>query len=79
MYVERRVHDNDAYYVWAHANGETYCCHNVSFDLGTQALLFVDDFDLGGGLVITREYNRWFFALDRWNVNLSLSARWRRR
>jgi len=52
----------------------------VSYHLGTQALLFlVDDFDLGGGLVITREFNRYFFGLDLWNVNLSLSARWRSR
>ena len=79
VYAERQVHDNDAYYAWAQANGETYCCHNVSFNLGTQALVFVDDFDLGGGLVITREFNRYFFGLDLWNVNLSLSARWRRR
>ena len=79
VYVERQVHDNDAYYAWAQANGAAYCCHNVSFNLGTQALVFLNDFDLGGGLVLTREFNRYFFGLDLWNVNLSLSARWRRR
>lgn len=79
VYLERQVHDNDAYYDWALANGQMYCCHNVSFNLGTQALVFLNDFDLGGGFIITREYNRYFFGLDLWNVNLSLSARWRRR
>ena len=78
-YIERQVHDNDAYYEWALANNETYCCHDVSFNLGTQALVFLDDFDVGGGFIITREYNRYFYGLDVWNLNLNLSARWRRR
>jgi hypothetical protein len=39
----------------------------------------VDDFDLGAGMIMTREYNRYFFGLDLWNLNLSLSARWRPR
>ncbi len=78
VYVERQVHDNDAYYDWALANGQGYCCHNVSFNLGTQALVFLDDFDLGGGFIVTREFNRYFFGKDLWNLNLSLSARWRR-
>ena len=78
-WVERQVHDNDAYYEWAAANNETYCCHNVSFHWGSHALWFVDDFELGAGMIITREFNRWFYGLDLWNLNLSLSARWRPR
>ncbi len=77
VYLERQVHDNDAYHEWAEANNETFCCHDVSFHLGTHALFFVDDFDLGAGMIITREYNRYFYGLDLWNLNLSLSARWR--
>jgi hypothetical protein len=77
VYVERIVHDNDAYYAWAAANNETYCCHDVSVHLGTEALFFVGDFDLGGGFIATHEYNRYFFGLSLWNLNLSMSARWR--
>jgi hypothetical protein len=76
-YLERQVHDNDAYYAWAAANDASFCCHDVSVHLGMNALLFVDAFDLGAGLIATREYNRYFFGLDLWNLNLSLSARWR--
>jgi hypothetical protein len=76
VYLEREVHDNDAYYEWAAANNATYCCHNVSFHLGGNALFFVGAFDLGGGFIVTREFNRYFFGLDYWNLNLSLSARW---
>ncbi len=80
LFVERIVHDNDAYYHWARPNnGQTYCCHDVSFDIGMRGLLFVNDFDLGAGMILTREYNRYFYGLDLWNLNLSLSARWRPR
>ncbi|MGE0160039.1 MAG: capsule assembly Wzi family protein [Gemmatimonadales bacterium] len=74
---ERHVHDNDAYYDWAAAHNQTICCNDVSFNLGGSALFFVDDFDLGGGVIVTREYNRYFYGLDLWNLNLSFSARWR--
>lgn len=77
MYLERQVHDNDAYYEWAAANDRDYCCHDVSFHMGTETLFFVGDFDLGGGFIATREYNRYFFGNDLWNLNLSFSARWR--
>jgi hypothetical protein len=77
LYLERQVHDNDAYYTWAAANDETYCCHDVSLHIGGHALRFVGGFDLGAGFVMTREYNRYFFGGDLWNLNLSLSARWR--
>ena len=77
VYLERQVHDNDAYYEWAAANDRDYCCHDVSFHMGTETLFFVGDFDLGGGFIATREYNRYFFGNDLWNLNLSFSARWR--
>jgi hypothetical protein len=77
VYLERQVRDNDAYYAWAAANNETICCNDVSFHLGTETLFFVGDFDLGGGFIVTREYNRYFYGLDLWNLNLSFSARWR--
>jgi hypothetical protein len=77
VYLERQVHDNDAYYVWAEANNAEFCCHDVSIHLGSEALFFVGDFDLGAGFIATHEYHRNFFGLDLWNLNLSLSARWR--
>ncbi|MEQ1855557.1 MAG: capsule assembly Wzi family protein [Longimicrobiales bacterium] len=81
LYVERHMRDNDAYYPWAVANAtnEPYCCHDVSLNLGANALVFVGDFDLGAGFIATHEYHRYFYGLDLSNLNLSLSARWRRR
>jgi len=78
VYLERQVHDNDAYYAWAAANNRDFCCHDVSFHLGGHAFRFVGDFDLGAGFIITREYNRYFFGNDLWNLNLSATTRWRR-
>ena len=79
-WLERQVHDNDAYYELAQdpSSGFStpYCCHDVSFHWGTHALWFKGDFDLGAGMIITREMNRYFFGLDLWNLNLSLSAKW---
>jgi hypothetical protein len=77
VYLERQVHDNDAYYAWAAANAAESCCHNVSVHLGGHTLFFLDQLDLGAGFIVTREYNRYFFGLDLWNLNLSASARWR--
>ncbi len=75
-WVERQVHDNDAYYEWAAANNAGFCCHDVSFHWGTHVLWFRGNWDLGAGMIVTREYNRWFYGLDLWNLNLSASARW---
>ena len=77
IFVQRQVHDNDAFWVWADANDQTFDAHHVSFDLGLNALIFRDDFELGGGAIVTRQINRWFFGPHLWNLNLSLSARWR--
>lgn len=79
VWLQRDVHDNDAYYAWAQANDAGFCCHDVSLRLGGHGLWFAGDFDLGGGFVVTREMNRYFFGLDLWNLNVSLSARWRPR
>jgi hypothetical protein len=76
---ERQVHDNDAYYVWAPANDRTFCCHDVSWHWGLHGLRFVDDWDLGAGMIVTREMNRFFYGLDLWNLNLNVTARWRPR
>ena len=79
-WLERQVHDNDAYYQVATDPGSTfstpYCCHDVSLHWGTHALWLKGPFDLGAGMIITREFNRWFYGLDLWNLNLSLSAKW---
>lgn len=79
-WLERQVHDNDAYYEIATDPSSTfstpYCCHDVSFHWGTHALWFKGQFDLGAGMIITREFNRYFYGLDLWNLNLSLSAKW---
>jgi len=81
VYLERQMRDNDAYYAWTVATGQSqpYCCHDVSLNLGASTLFFVDDFDLGAGFIFTHEYHRYFYGRDLSNLNLSLSARWRRR
>ena len=78
-YFERQVHDNDAYYQWARANDAGFWRHDVSFRWGAHGLLFVGDFDVSSGLVVTREFNRYFSGPDLWNLNLRFSARWRPR
>lgn len=77
LFLQRQVHDNDAFWVWADANDQTFDAHHVSFDLGLEALIFKGDFEFGGGAMITRQINRWFFGPHLWNLNLRLSARWR--
>lgn len=80
LLLERRTHDNDAYYLFADANDLDSCCHHVGLSAGLDALWFAGPFDLGGGMTLTREFNRYFDrGNDVWNVNLSLSARWRPR
>ena len=74
------MRDNDAYYIWAQANDAGFCCNDVWLHLGLNGLVFVGALDLGGGLALTRDLNRYFTErLDLWNLNLSLSARWRPR
>lgn len=74
--VQRRVHDNDAYYTWAAANGSPFDRHDVSFDLGLHGTAFVQDFEIGGAFAYTRELNRYFFGPKVDNFNVQLSARW---
>ena len=78
-FLQRRVHDNDAFYAWAAENGASFDRHDVSFDVGAHALAFLGDFDLGASLTFTRELNRYFFGPDVTNLNLGLTARWRQR
>lgn len=79
VYLQRDVHDNDAYYAYAQANGLDFCCHDVSLRFGSHALYFAGSFELGGGLDLTREFNRYFFGDEVWNLSLGLNARWRAR
>lgn len=74
--LQRDVKDNDAYYDWALANGFDSCCHDVVYNYAGSAEAFVGDFDLGAGFIVTREFQRYFYGLDYWNLNLSFSARW---
>ena len=78
-FVERRVHDNDAYYAWAEATGRASCCNDVSLSVGATGVLFAGDFDIGSGAMLTRELNRYFDGPNVWNLNVSLSASWRSR
>ncbi len=77
VFVQRQVHDNDAFWVWAEANNQTFDAHHVSFDLGVNTTFFRGDMEFGGGAIMTRQINRWFFGPHLWNLNLSASARWR--
>lgn len=76
VFAQRRVHDNDAYYVWAEDNGQRFDQHDVSLDVRAHGTLFVDDFELGGALTFTRQFNRYFFGPSVRNYNVQLSARW---
>jgi hypothetical protein len=75
--LRRRVHDNDAYWVWAQANGLSFDQHHVSLDVGGSVLRFMGAFEAGGGLMVTREFNRYFGYREGWNVHFDLSLRWR--
>ena len=79
VFVERRVHDNDAYFEWAIDTGREFCCHHVSLSTGVSGLVFVDDFDLGAGFAFNRDLNRYFDGPNASNMTISLSAAWRRR
>ena len=79
LYVRRDVRDNDSFYRWAAANGGTRWDHDIWLHAGGHGLMFVGDWEVGGGLMLTRELNRYFYWRDLWNLNVSLSARWRPR
>ena len=53
MFLQRDVHDNEAFYTWAAANNRDFCCNDVSLRVGSRAIFFLDNFDLGGGLILT--------------------------
>jgi capsule assembly protein Wzi len=79
VFAQRQVIDNDAFWVWAEQTGASFDKHDVALDFGATATWFVGDFDVGGGLMFTREWNRYFFGPKINNVNLNLTARWRPR
>ena len=80
LVLERRVHDNDAYYLGAVSEEAFQCCHDVSFSGGPRLLLFRGDFEVDVQSTLTRELNRYFQRRnDVWNLNLALSGRWRPR
>lgn len=80
LLLERRIHDNDAYFEFAATHDLDSCCHHVGLTAGFDALVFTGPFDVGGGATLTRELNRYFVrGNDVWNLNLRLSARWRPR
>jgi hypothetical protein len=81
LYVQRDVRDNDAYYRWVDANDVVYgnLYHHVPVHVGVHGLAFTGPVDIGGGLTVTREFNRYFFGREAWNVNVSLTAVWRPR
>lgn len=79
LFLQRQVHDNDAFWVWADENDASFDRHNVSIDVGAHATVFVREFEFGGGLTYTRELNRYFFGPKVNNFNVALSARWRPR
>ncbi len=77
LFFQRQVHDNDAYWVWAEQSGETFDKHDVSFDFGGRAAVFVDEFEVSGSLAFTRELNRYFSGPKVNNLNIHIGARWR--
>jgi hypothetical protein len=78
LFIQRRVHDNDAYYGLAHTFGDPLCCHHVSLDLGGRGTFWIGSVELDGQGTLTKDFNRYFIRLnDLWNANLQVSARWR--
>ncbi len=78
LLLERRVHENDAYYALATPDDLSFCCHDVSFSAGPRLTYFRDDLELEGRTVLTRRLNRYFVRGDDvWNLHLGVSARWR--
>jgi hypothetical protein len=81
LVLDRRVHDNDAFYFHAASREDVdSCCHHASFSIGPRMLLFRGDFEMEAQSTLTRELNRYFVrGNDVWNLNLGVSLRWRPR
>ena len=75
LLLERRIADNDAFWVWAVANDRTFDRHNGFLSARVRTLRFVGRWELGGSAMITREYNRHFYGREGWNFNVQASAR----
>ncbi|HSW29001.1 MAG TPA: capsule assembly Wzi family protein [Longimicrobiales bacterium] len=75
-FVQRRVHDNDAFY--AQATEESIGGNHVSMDVGASALIFKGALEVGLGFMLTKDHNRYFVRFDDlWNANLEVHGRWR--
>ncbi len=79
LFGQRRVRDNDAYFLSQAQEGERdFCCHNVFLDIGAGALTTVAGVEVDASTTLTWETNRYFQEdNNHWNVNLRLSGRWR--
>ena len=44
---------------------------------GANALRFAGPREIGGSAMLTREYSRYFYDRDGWNLHLSVDARYR--
>jgi len=77
LFLQRDVRDNDSFYTWVAANNGTRWDHDISLHAGTDAVFFAGDWDWNVGLMLTRELNRYYYWRDLWNLNMTLSARWR--
>lgn len=79
FYLRREVLNNDAYYA-QFAPDLGFCCHDVPLTFGADVFRFAGDVELGAGAAVTHRLNRYYeYKNDVWNLNLSLSARWRPR
>lgn len=77
FFLNRRVHDNDAFYDMS-APGDADR-HHVSLDLGGDALFLTGEMEVGVGVTLTKDFNRYFIVgNDVWNGHVEVSARWRR-
>jgi hypothetical protein len=78
-YLQRQVHDNDAYYQLA-AKDPTlgFRGHDVDLTYGGSVMGFWHRLELTGSLSWIKEFNRsYMLRNDQRNVNLGLSLRWR--
>jgi hypothetical protein len=79
-FVQRRVHDADAWYYDGYFKGPSTCCGpDVSIDLGAQGTFWVQDVEMVVRGMMSREYNRHFQDRVVSNLNLQVGVRWRPR
>jgi hypothetical protein len=77
IFLQRVTFNNDAYYTYFPK--ESFYGHEVEMTLGGSVFRFVRDWEVGGGLAITRGYNRNYVeGVDAFNFNLQMQLRYRR-